>query len=517
MKTRNISIGIDEVFEKFNKHFLINGNSKILFSGKYGIGKSYFLDKYFNNIEIKKKYNAITISPVHYVVSENEDIFDLIKVDIIKALFKDKHFSINEISKKVSTGKVLREYAKKKPLELVRNISSCLTKISPLAEVLSETSNSVIDLIADFEKFENSLQRTNAPNEKKLVDFKTVWISQKNSYLEHNFISQAIVESLSEIKRTSEKQNVLIIEDFDRLDPAHIFRILNIFSAHNFDDDRGNKFGFDKIVIVCDLMNIRTIYHHFYGSATDFTGYMDKFYSFEPFEFDNRQAIAFHLRDNMEMELPSYAIDSLVEILSLLVKEGKLTLRRIFKASLVPKTAPRKVYTFDVLQLRRKRSHVFIPQVDNGCNSIYLTSEDLPLLYIIRYLKTYFESYNSAMAAVVELSQRNPGLTNEAKEAFLKTLVLPSALIHKAEGNETIIFENEFNFAYPEFNLFGVIIRGNLEWNQSNKYKGDTSYFKNVHYIQLRVVDNSTLTAANIFNLIKDFMIFSVRKNWTLD
>lgn len=53
------------------------------------------------------------------------------------------------------------------------------------------------------------------------------------------------------------------------MDPEHIFRILNVFSAH-FGDDLDadfshNKFGFDKVLLLCDYDNIKNIYHHFYG------------------------------------------------------------------------------------------------------------------------------------------------------------------------------------------------------------------------------------------------------------
>ncbi len=64
----------------------------------------------------------------------------------------------------------------------------------------------------------------------------------------------------------------------DRIDPEHIFRIFNVFSAQ-FDLDKDeNKFGFDKIILVCDLDNIRNIFANKYGQNVDFSGYIDKFY-----------------------------------------------------------------------------------------------------------------------------------------------------------------------------------------------------------------------------------------------
>jgi hypothetical protein len=89
------------------------------------------------------------------------------------------------------------------------------------------------------------------------------------------------------MKTNSGKKSVLIIDDLDRLDPEHIFRILNIFSAFQDQHKETNKFGFDKVILVFDVENVRSIFRHKYGSGADFSGYLDKFYSQEIFWFDN--------------------------------------------------------------------------------------------------------------------------------------------------------------------------------------------------------------------------------------
>ena len=38
-----------------------------------------------------------------------------------------------------------------------------------------------------------------------------------------------------------------------------------------------NKFGFDKIIVVCDYNNIQSLFHCRYGHDADFSGYIDKF------------------------------------------------------------------------------------------------------------------------------------------------------------------------------------------------------------------------------------------------
>ena len=85
------------------------------------------------------------------------------------------------------------------------------------------------------------------------------------------------------------KKPVLIIEDLDRLDPKHLFRILNVVSAHIDDSNRpdivGNKFGFSNIVLVMDYDVTKHIFHHFYGAEACYEGYMSKFLSREPFRY----------------------------------------------------------------------------------------------------------------------------------------------------------------------------------------------------------------------------------------
>ena len=76
---------------------------------------------------------------------------------------------------------------------------------------------------------------------------------------------------------------VLLIDDLDRLDPEHVFRLFNIFSAHYDDVTESNKFGFDKIIFVCDINNIQQMFNHRYGINVEFNGYIDKFYSSEIF------------------------------------------------------------------------------------------------------------------------------------------------------------------------------------------------------------------------------------------
>ena len=83
-------------------------------------------------------------------------------------------------------------------------------------------------------------------------------------------------------KRLSEeiwKAGSFVIEDMDRLDPAHLFRIMNVSSAHMDYGYRsmlpidssldGNKFGVSNVVFVMHEKNTEALFHHFYGECAD--------------------------------------------------------------------------------------------------------------------------------------------------------------------------------------------------------------------------------------------------------
>ena len=105
-------------------------------------------------------------------------------------------------------------------------------------------------------------------------------------YLEDS-TTKLIRQSLDDWRKHNEKKVVLVVEDLDRLDPMHLFRILNVFSAHmdyiyrNGDTPTdtlvGSRFGFDSIVFILEYENLKRLFTHFYGDETSFDGYISKF------------------------------------------------------------------------------------------------------------------------------------------------------------------------------------------------------------------------------------------------
>jgi len=131
-----------------------------------------------------------------------------------------------------------------------------------------------------FDEFHSQFQKDDF---KSVVSYLKSKTNDKGHIYEEDFFTELIRLLLDKLKESDkeEKKTVLIIDDLDRLDPDHIFRLLNIFSAHiDFAGvDNNNKFDFDKVLLVCDYSNIKNVFVHRYGPSAEFNGYIDKFYS----------------------------------------------------------------------------------------------------------------------------------------------------------------------------------------------------------------------------------------------
>lgn len=82
------TIDISQIIQDFKQIF--ENESRIIFSAKFGDGKSYLLNEFMKSYDEKKNdYYFITLHPVNYVVGENRDVIEHIKRDILFQLIKD--------------------------------------------------------------------------------------------------------------------------------------------------------------------------------------------------------------------------------------------------------------------------------------------------------------------------------------------------------------------------------------------------------------------------------------------
>ena len=285
-------IGEKELNNKLNeyKNHLEHADRMIL-SAKFGDGKSFFLQKVREDTERFSDYEFITIYPVNYIVSSNEDIFEYIKRDILIQLTQLGLLNKIDLNKLITSVFSFENFK-----EVISFLISCI----PGGAVY----NKLLDKAFDISK---KYSAEKATYEKYFESFNL----QKGGLYEDDAYTQMIKECLNllksgylnEKKDIIQKKPVLIIEDLDRLDPAHLFRILNVVSAHIDDyshpDKIGNKFGFNNIVIVMDYDTTQHIFSHFYGENASYSGYMSKFLSEEPFRYSITELALPKLKDKI--------------------------------------------------------------------------------------------------------------------------------------------------------------------------------------------------------------------------
>lgn len=277
-------IPIDSEITTFSDY--LDRNCRCILSARFGDGKSFFLR------ELKKKlsdkYIFLTIYPVNYQVAENKDIFEYIKRDILLQILMTSTIDLSD--EKYNFALRLWGFLNQNGKDLVSDIVELVA--TSLANIPQASMTTLHDNIVKFKAFSKETNKSESDNIESYLDKFT---RQKGGIYEFDPISQIIYQLITDIKAQNGKQVVLVIEDMDRIDPAHIFRILNVFSAHwdirdyseqkLADGDPLNKYNFDKILLVCHFQNIKNIFHHFYGVQTDFTGYIHKFSSSTPYEY----------------------------------------------------------------------------------------------------------------------------------------------------------------------------------------------------------------------------------------
>ena len=248
-------IDITNKLRDFEEH--LNLNRQTIVSAKFGDGKTYFLNQYIENHNDDTFF--IVLHPVNYVVSPNEDIFEYIKRDILCSLVHRSEFQ------ETNWDEALKELFRYDTI--LETVDTIATNI-PCGNLLTlpfHLFKKVDDKFAVdkyFDRFKNT----------------------KGGLFEFDQFTFAIQQTLNEIKKNG-LRTVLIIEDLDRIDPEHLFRILNVLGAHVDEDKNTNKFGFDNIIAVLDYDTTRHIFHHFYGEKANYEGYMTKFMSSYPFEY----------------------------------------------------------------------------------------------------------------------------------------------------------------------------------------------------------------------------------------
>jgi hypothetical protein len=249
------------------------------------------------------------------------------------------------------------------------------------------------------------------------------------------------------------------------MDPDHIFRILNIFAAH-FDsnnvidnkheakpDDKTheNKFDFDKIIISCDLDNIRNIYHNRYGSNVDFNGYINKFFSKGVFQYENIEntkqmvdkiieSITTDSKTNAVIQDNNQYKDLLSKILKDLVNCRKITPRHLFRHSF-----PEYIIPLCRVKLGRGEVHNW----------------QIPITVVFEFIIDLYGSDQSAIEAIQAINIDLHLESLEFRQRFVGELILMD-YIRSIKNNSHSIQQKPHTFRTKNFTEINGVVNCNL-------------------------------------------------------
>ena len=270
------TIDISQNIQDFKQVF--ENESRIIFSAKFGDGKSYFLNEFMKSYDEKKNdYYFITLHPVNYVVEENRDVIEYIKRDILFQLIKDNRI----YDFKEGYDKVFDAVCNVESLFKLADFAASIIPVKGLKEGYKALKG-LVSTIDEKRKEQDVLHVVD--------DYLNGFYGKSGSISECDAFTYLIQKSLEQMMAKS----ILIIEDLDRIDPAHLFRIMNVLSSQVDNPyyshvPHGNKFGFDKIILVMDYEIAKHLFHHFYGKEANYEGYMNKFLNTLPFSYSIKE------------------------------------------------------------------------------------------------------------------------------------------------------------------------------------------------------------------------------------
>lgn len=291
LKSDDNYIPVDDAMQRFENHLL--SHDRVVLSAKFGDGKTFFLNKFKEKcmMDTESPFEFITLYPVNYQVLGNKDIFELIKHDVLLQILQAGIIDVNyEVTDRMAFEFYIQSHFCTVGESFFAMLKSCgaddmVTKGFLAAFKSVKWLKSLKDKVGEYKK---EIDQT-AFLDNYLSTF------DEDSVYENDIITKIIRDNIKAYQEKYGKRVVLVIEDMDRLDPAHLFRIMNVFSAHMDYGYRsmqpidsslvGNKFGVSNVVFVMHEKNTEALFHHFYGECADYDGYMSKFYNKDIFRF----------------------------------------------------------------------------------------------------------------------------------------------------------------------------------------------------------------------------------------
>jgi len=368
-----------------------------------------------------------------------------------------------------------------------------------------------------YEKWKKDLNNLTRNNFDELGNFLTTNTTIKGSIFEDDIITQIIRSSLQVLKGGPEekevKENILIIDDFDRLDSEHIFRVLNILSIHQNNFKGEDKFGFDKIIIVCSYDNIIKIYEHKYGKDVDFEGYIEKFYSTDVFHFENQKAISDYCKKEFSADLDPDLLQILGIILSFFVSENKISVRSLIKHERIAAISEFELKRFNVTDEVKNADNIinkliagnghyvagnavwgdeYKNPLKEGVKAYRLYSTDFPVFKVIQILTTVFGDYNKLKDAIDNFQNKPIFFSESSMMSIIKSFIPLLHVINNFDNGENIfctqtmeqqlLKDNPSTYEAVTINLPQTTFLNKpivipVGWSKENPYDGEVGFY----------------------------------------
>lgn len=295
MNAPEFYIPIEKDISRFAQH--LRTHHRTILSAGFGDGKSFFLDRFKDDEQIKDEFKLIKLYPINYQVVENTDVFTLLKYDILLQLLVEGMVSETPIEGV--------QYLHKDAAAFLTALFEGFAQVDPSPKAqIPEISFKALNSLFDIHEKRKIMHGGDRSARALLKRF------EKNpSLYNQDVVTKIIHQSLSEWKEKTKQKTVLVIEDMDRIDPANLFRLLNVFSAHmdyiyrNGEPPTeslvGSRFGFDSIVFVLEYENLKRLFAHFYGDGASFGGYINKFMPQGYFEYSLRKSANSYLYETL--------------------------------------------------------------------------------------------------------------------------------------------------------------------------------------------------------------------------
>lgn len=285
-------ISMDDAILAFERH--LNSHPRAILSARFGDGKSCFLSAAEN--KLKGRYVFLKVYPVNYQVAENKDIFEYIKRDILFQLYGSGMVPESyEVPDSIASYFFLQNNWDEFAEEILNELS--LFDSSNTIRAALGAARFLRSMKNRYEAFKANGGDLGVKLESFIESF------EKDGIYEADPITSVLCDIIKNWKKSHRRKKIcLVFEDLDRIDPAHIFRILNVISAQmdygykygvspRSNSLVGNKFGVDNIVVCLDYDNLKGVFEHFYGQKACFEGYINKFSDRGIFRYSLREQL----------------------------------------------------------------------------------------------------------------------------------------------------------------------------------------------------------------------------------